>query len=262
MSMNATDVLSVEDLTVRYGGVVAVDSVTASVGHGEFVGLIGPNGAGKTTFIDAVTGLTSSSGAVKLDGDPIEGLPPHRRTEKGMARTFQSLELFEDLTVMENVLASAEVHRWWSPIVDIARPSGQREARASAEEALDLLGLTDDAGSYPPELSLGKRKLVGVARAIAGRPKLLLLDEPAAGLDSSESVALGRELTQVVAAGTSILMIEHDMGLVMEVCERIHVIEFGRLIASGPTQDIRSDERVIQAYLGASDDDDEIGDTE
>jgi ABC-type branched-subunit amino acid transport system ATPase component len=179
-----------------------------------------------------------------------------------MARTFQSLELFEDLTVMENVLASAEVHRWWSPIVDIARPSGQREARASAEEALDLLGLTDDAGSYPPELSLGKRKLVGVARAIAGRPKLLLLDEPAAGLDSSESVALGRELTQVVAAGTSILMIEHDMGLVMEVCERIHVIEFGRLIASGPTQDIRSDERVIQAYLGASDDDDEIGDTE
>jgi ABC-type branched-subunit amino acid transport system ATPase component len=250
-----TDLLSVEELTVKYGGVTAVDAVSASVGHGEFVGLIGPNGAGKTTFIDAVTGLTPSSGTITLDGERLDRLPAHRRTKSGMGRTFQSLELFEDLTVMENLLASAEEHRWYSPIVDLVRPGSQHEARRAAEDALELLGVADEAEKYPPELSLGKRKLVGVARAVAGRPKLLLLDEPAAGLDSAESVSLGHELAQVVKSGTSILMIEHDMGLVMNVCERIHVIEFGRLIASGPVQEIRADERVIQAYLGVSDDD-------
>jgi ABC-type branched-subunit amino acid transport system ATPase component len=249
------EILQVEGLTVRYGGVVALADVSASVGHGEFVGLIGPNGAGKTTFIDAVTGLTRSAGTITLDGDRIDGLPAHRRTKMGMGRTFQSLELFEDLTVMENLLAAAEDHRWWSPIVDVCYPNGQRAAREAADRALDLLGLGAEAERYPPELSLGKRKLVGVARAVAGQPKLLLLDEPAAGLDSAESEVLGQELTQVVNAGTSILMIEHDMGLVMNVCERIHVIDFGRLIASGPTQTIRADERVIQAYLGAGDTD-------
>ena len=243
--------LEVSDLTVRFGGLAAVDGVSLTVNRGDFVGLIGPNGAGKTTFMDAVTGLTPSTGSVRFAGHELSGLPPHRRVQHGLGRTFQSLELFEELTVRENLLVAAERPRWWSPITDLVRARATSGAVEAVDEALAVLGLGDLGGALPPDLSLGQRKLVSVARGLAARPELLLLDEPAAGLDSDESLALGRELEQVVAAGVTVVLIDHDMGMVLGVCDRIEVLEFGRIIASGVPDAIVSDERVIQAYLGS-----------
>ena len=243
--------LQVQGLTVRYGGLSAIDDVSMEIEQGSFVGLIGPNGAGKTTFIDAVTGLTPSIGDVVFDGKSIAGQPAYRRAKLGLCRTFQSLELFEELTVRENLLVTAEPARWHSSFTDLLRPRTARDAAVAVDDALALLALTDQADALPDELSLGQRKLVTVARSLAARPKFLLLDEPAAGLDSHESVALGDKLRDVVASGVTILLVDHDMGLVLGVCDKIQVLEFGRLIASGTPSQIRSDERVIAAYLGA-----------
>ena len=245
----------VQDLTVRFGGVTAVNGVSATVQEGQFVGLIGPNGAGKTTFIDAVTGLVGASGSVRFGGEEIGGKPAHQRIRSGLGRTFQSLELFEDLTVRENLLAAAETSRWWSPVVDLFRPRADPDAREVVDAALELVGLTSLADSFPPDLSLGQRKLVTVARALASQPRMLLLDEPAAGLDSGESQDLGRELLQLRERGITIFLVDHDMDLVLGVCDYIYVLEFGKLIASGTPADIRGDERVIHAYLGVEEDD-------
>ncbi len=247
--------LGVQDLTVRFGGVTAVDGVDATVNDGQFVGLIGPNGAGKTTFIDAVTGLVGSSGSVQFDGQEIGDRPAFQRIRAGIGRTFQSLELFEDLTIRENLLAAAETTRWWSPFVDLFRPRADPAARESVDEALALVRLEDFVDAYPPDLSLGQRKLVTVARALARKPRLLLLDEPAAGLDSAESQELGKELLQVRDQGVTVFMVDHDMDLVLGVCDYIYVLEFGKLIASGTPDEIRNDERVIHAYLGVEEDD-------
>jgi ABC-type branched-subunit amino acid transport system ATPase component len=240
----------VQDLTVRFGGVTAVDGVTATVDEGQFVGLIGPNGAGKTTFIDAVTGLVRSTGSVSFAGEEITRCAAHERTRRGLGRTFQSLELFEDLTVRENMLAGAEQSRWWSPVVDLFRPRAEAGARQVVDDALGLLRLDRFANNLPPDLSLGQRKLVTVARALASRPRMLLLDEPAAGLDSGESQELGRELLQIRDRGITIFLVDHDMELVLGVCDYIYVLEFGKLIASGTPDEIRTNEKVIHAYLG------------
>jgi ABC-type branched-subunit amino acid transport system ATPase component len=221
---------------------------------GSFVGLIGANGAGKTTFIDAVTGLTPSQGTVSFDGREISQDSPSRRARAGLGRTFQSLELFEDLTVRENLLVSAEVARWYSPVVELLRPMRQREAEEAVDGALDVLKMEELSAELPMNLSLGHRKLVTVARALSAGPKLLLLDEPAAGLDSDESLVLGATLRRVADEGTTMLLVDHDVGLVLSVCDQIHVLEFGKVIASGPPQDIATNELVIRSYLGADPD--------
>ena len=246
--------LKTYDLTVRYGGLAANADVNLEVPEGKLVGLIGPNGAGKTTFIDAITGFTGiSSGRVEFDGTDLAGLTPDRRAHLGLARTFQSLELFEDLTVRENLLAAAERPTWWSFALDLIRPpktSAENEARVAG--ALDVLGIRDVAERLPMDLSHGQRKLVGVARALAAKPKLLLLDEPAAGLDTAESQLLGQHLRNFLATGTSIFLIDHDMGLVLNVCDYIYVLDFGKIIAEGTPAEIRKDPAVVQAYLGQS----------
>jgi ABC-type branched-subunit amino acid transport system ATPase component len=250
----ADNLLEVEGLTVRFGGLAALDDVHLVVPRGGFVGLIGPNGAGKTTFMDAVSGLIPSTGSVRFAGQEINARPPHARVRLGLGRTFQSLELFEDLTVRENLLVAAERTRWWSPLRDLFRSRAESDAAAAADAALETVELTAFAGQMPTDLSLGQRKLVSVARGLAARPELLLLDEPAAGLDSEESLALGRQLRAVAAAGTTVLLIDHDMGMVREVCDHIEVLDAGRLIASGDPDAIMSDPKVIAAYLGGGGD--------
>ena len=241
-------VLSTAGLSVRFGGVHAVEDVDLAVEEGQLVGLIGPNGAGKTTFVDAITGFVRYTGAVELDGQDLAGLPPHARARRGLARTWQSTELFDDLTVRENVEVGAErpsVLALAAEVVGRRIPPGD-----SPEEALQLLHLGGLADAMPAELTQGQRKLVGVARAVAMRPRLLCLDEPAAGLDTRESEDLGRRLRQIADAGTTTLLIDHDMGLVLTICDRIVVLEFGKVIAAGPPDEVRRDARVVNAYLG------------
>lgn len=238
-------------LGVRFGGVRALVDLSLEVGDGQLVGLIGPNGAGKTTTIDALTGFVRHEGRVSIDGEDLSDEPPHRRAAAGLARTWQSLELFDDLTIEENLRVAADRSSLVSTIGDLVRPSRPRPDDG-VRWALDVLDLGAVAASYPPELSLGRRKLAAVARALAARPSVLLLDEPAAGLDSSESLAFGSTLQRIVAHGTSILLIDHDMALVLGVCDHLYVLDFGRLIASGPPDAVRADPRVVAAYLGGS----------
>jgi branched-chain amino acid transport system ATP-binding protein len=244
-------VLETRELTVRYGGVVANECVSLTVPLGEITGLIGPNGAGKTTFLDAVSGFTPYSGEVLLDGASLTGIAPHRRARKGLARTWQSVELFDELTVRENVQVAATPLRVRSLLADLASP-GRRAMASDPHAALELLGLGARADERPSTLSLGEQKLVGVARALAGGPACLLLDEPASGLDSHESRELGRRLRAIAQHDIGVLLVDHDMDLVLDVCSRIYVLDFGRVIASGAPEEIRADERVIAAYLGCA----------
>ena len=241
--------LETRDLTVKYGGLTAVDHVSLSVERGQLVGLIGPNGAGKTTFIDGLTGFVDTTGKIAFDGKDISPLPAHRRALAGMVRTWQSLELFDDLSVADNLRVAAERPRLVGFIADFFAPKRSQDSQVISD-VLDFLDLGPLADRLPTELSQGQRKLVGVARALATQPKLILMDEPAAGLDTSESRDLGARLRQIVDAGGTLLLVDHDMGLVLNVCDYIYVIEFGQLIAQGTPSDIRSDERVIAAYLG------------
>jgi branched-chain amino acid transport system ATP-binding protein len=241
-------VLATTGLSVRFGGVHAVEDVDLAVEEGQLVGLIGPNGAGKTTFVDAITGFVRYTGAVELDGQDLAGLPPHARARRGLARTWQSTELFDDLTVRENLEVGAERASFLALAAEVV---GRRISTGdSPDEALHLLDLGGIADTMPAELTQGQRKLVGVARAIAMRPRLLCLDEPAAGLDTRESEDLGQRLRQIADAGTTTLLIDHDMGLVLTICDRIVVLEFGKVIAAGSPDEVRHDARVVKAYLG------------
>ncbi len=222
--------LAVSGLSVRFGGVHAVDDVSLEVKEGELVGLIGPNGAGKTTLIDAISGFVTYTGRAELAGADLSGLPPYERARRGLARTWQSTELFDDLDVVENLTVAS------------------REGPAT--DTLALVGMEWAAEAMPAQLSTGQRKLVGVARALAAKPTLLCLDEPAAGLDTAESEELGARLRRLADEGQSMLLIEHDMGLVLGICDRVVVLEFGKVIAAGPPEVVRQDPRVIAAYLG------------
>jgi branched-chain amino acid transport system ATP-binding protein len=248
-----TALLEAVDMTIAYGGVLANDAVDLRVGEGEFVGLIGANGAGKTSFVDGVTGFTPvTSGRVEFKGAAITTMAPHRRASAGLVRTFQAIELFDDLTVADNLLAAVETSSWRTFAGDLVRRRRSAAAAAQVEWALDLMGITDLARRLPSDLSNGQRKLVGVARALASRPDMVILDEPAAGLDAVESVDLSKTLRQLPAAGISVLLIDHDMGLVLSVCDRIYALDFGRIIAAGTPAEIRRSEAVVRAYLGES----------
>ena len=244
-------VLDVADLSVRFGGLKAVDGVSLQVREGQIVGLIGPNGAGKTTIVDALTGFVHSQGHVTFCGQTLSGETPHERARLGLTRTWQSLELFNDLTVRENVQVAAEQSSFRSVLADLVVPSRVIE-ESQVDAAMSVVGLMPDTRARPSNLPLGGQKLVGVARALASEPKVMLADEPAAGLTTPESVALGVRLLDVAAEGVAILLIDHDMGLVLEVCDYIYVLEFGRIIAQGSPESIRSNEAVVNAYLGAS----------
>jgi branched-chain amino acid transport system ATP-binding protein len=246
--------LEARGLTVSYGGVHANDDIDLECDPGEVVGLIGPNGAGKTTFIDAITGFTPiADGTVTFDGRDVGRASPSARARLGLARTFQSLELFDDLSVRDNLLIAAERPAWYSIFGDVVWPSRRRrEANERVDWAIDTMDLRAVLDVMPSQLSHGQRKLVSMARAFAARPKLVLLDEPAAGLDTAESEALGALLRSVLDEGISLLLIDHDMGLVLGVCDDIYVLDFGVVIAHGPPATIRNDPNVITAYLGSS----------
>jgi ABC-type branched-subunit amino acid transport system ATPase component/branched-subunit amino acid ABC-type transport system permease component len=230
-------VLQVEHLTVNYGGVMAVDDISLRVPAGGIVGLIGPNGAGKTSAIDAITGFARARGTVVLEGDRIDTLPTHKRVRHGLDRTFQAIELYDDLTVDENVSAAAF--------------GVKGDARHGAvQRALDLVGIADLRARDAGDLSQGQRQLVSLARACAADPHVVLLDEPAAGLDTTESKWLGERIRGISAAGTGVLLVDHDVALVLDICDYIYVLDFGSVIAEGPPAAIRSDRAVIDAYLG------------
>ncbi len=232
-----TIVLATSDLSVRYGGVLALSDLSLDVPAGSVVGLIGPNGAGKTTAIDAITGFAAASGSVTLSGDVVDRVSPHGRVERGLGRTFQSLELYDDLTVEENVSVAA-----------VSLHIGERAE--SVDRALDLVGIRALRERTAGELSQGERQLVSIARAVASRPDVLLLDEPAAGLGPSETAWLGERIRRIAAAGAGVLLVDHDVGLVVDVCDQVYVLDFGKTIAAGPPEEIRRDPAVAAAYLG------------
>jgi branched-chain amino acid transport system ATP-binding protein len=245
-----TALLSATGISVSFGGVRAVVDVDLDVHEGQLLGLIGPNGAGKTTFIDAISGFVRCRGRVELAGRELSSLPPHARARLGLARTWQSIELFDDLTVRENLAVASHRPSVRDTVKEVL--SKPVESTEAVDEALERLGLGPLAEAMPSDLAQGQRKLVGIARALAAHPRLLCLDEPAAGLDTQESAELGRRLREVVNAGTPILLVDHDMGLVLGISDYVVVLEFGKVIARGEPEVVRGDPQVIAAYLGSA----------
>jgi branched-chain amino acid transport system ATP-binding protein len=237
-------VLTVEDVTVRFGGVEAVSSANITAHAGHITGLIGPNGAGKTTTFNVITGLEKpTAGRILVSGRDVSRLSPYKRARLGMARTFQRLEVFGSLSARENVLAAAEFRRSWS--------GDKSDPAKVTDEILDRVGLRSVAQMRVESLPTGLARLVELGRALATRPRLLLLDEPGSGLDNTETEALGDLLLDLAAEGMAILLVEHDVDLVMRICDRIHVLDFGKVISVGTTAEVQADPVVQAAYLGA-----------
>jgi branched-chain amino acid transport system ATP-binding protein len=255
----ATRLLELSQVTMRFGGVTALRTVDLVVDEGEILGLIGPNGAGKTTVFNVVTGVfRPTEGTISLGGRHLAGMRPHEITAQGVARTFQNIRLFPNMTAMENVLVGTDARHGTSVPGAIAHvPRHRREEQQGQERALELLdfmGIRSRVDEYAKNLSYGDQRRLEIARALATDPRLLLLDEPAAGFNPNEKRALMTLIGRVRDQGYTVLLIEHDMGLVMGVCDRVAVLDFGEKIAEGPPSAIQTDQRVIDAYLGVPSD--------
>ncbi|MGH3663837.1 MAG: ABC transporter ATP-binding protein [Micromonosporaceae bacterium] len=244
--------LEISDLTVRFGGVRAVDGLTFSHARGGVLGLIGPNGAGKTTVVNVMSGaVRPTSGAVTLNGRRISGRRPDRISRAGVARTFQNLATFTSLSALENVLVALEAKAAAKPVTGLVAPVLQRKnLRSHARELLDRVGMSGHADTLVDSLPYGARRRVEVARALATQPRLVMLDEPLAGLSRAESDDLANVIRSVAESGVTVLLVEHDMVAVMRISDWVAVLDRGQLLAEGEPSDIQSDERVRIAYLG------------
>ena len=241
--MAENPILETCGITVRFGGHVAVEDVSIGIEPGTVTGLIGPNGAGKTTLFNTITGLQRpTAGAVFLDGRDVTSLPPYKRARMGMARTFQRLELFVSLSVRDNLRVAGDIHN--------ANGNGKIDVEAEADRLLELTGLADIADTDVSDVPTGRARVVEVARALMTSPRVLLLDEPASGQTEQETEAFAGLLGDLAQGGLAICLVEHDIPLVMKICSRIHVLDYGAVLASGLPNEIRNDPAVINAYIG------------
>jgi branched-chain amino acid transport system ATP-binding protein len=249
--MTAEGLLVAEAVTVEFGGNRALSDVDLDARAGEITGLIGPNGAGKTTLFNVISGLQSpTTGCIRFDGRDVSRLDTHKRARLGIARTFQRLELFTDLTIRDNLRVAGEIRNTWG---GFGRTRRRIDVERETERVLDLIGLTDRADTDVSTIPTGTARVVELGRALMIQPRLLLLDEPASGQSDDETRVFEALLRRLARDdGLTILLVEHDMALVMDVCDRIHVLDFGEVIAVGPPAEVRRDARVREAYLGTA----------
>ncbi|WP_019414095.1 ABC transporter ATP-binding protein [Paenisporosarcina sp. TG20] len=254
-------VLELKNVTKNFGGISALTDVSFTINEGEIFGLIGPNGAGKTTMFNVITNMfLPTSGEINFLGEKISGTKPHKITDKGICRTFQNIRLFSQMTVLENVLVGRHCRSKSGVFSSVFRTKSQQSeeamTREAATELLDLVGLSDYEDVIAENLAYGQQRRLEIARALASNPKLLLLDEPAAGMNETETENLFDLIKEVQKKGVTVLLIEHDMPFVMKLCDRITVLNFGKKLAEGTPEEIQNNKDVIEAYLGSEEDDD------